>query len=187
MTTHKTHESKNTFYYVTFTCYRWLNLIDQSDAYHSFYKWFDYLKLNRVHLTGYVIMPNHFHGIFYVPEDCCKSINQILANGKRFIAYDIIKALKEMKKEKVLQYLSIETTEKEKRRGKKHKVFRTSSDIKELYSQDMIITKLEYIHRNPCKGKWNLVNQFTQYNHSSASYYELEDSDWFITDYRKFY
>lgn len=187
MTTHKTHESKNTFYFVTFTCYQWLNLIDQSDAYHSFYKWFDYIKLIKVHSIGYVIMPNHFQGIFYITDDCADSINQILANGKRLIAYDIIKGLKKKKKEEVLQYLSREITEKEKSRGKKHKVFKTSSDIKELLNIKMVVTKLEYVHHNPCQGSWNLANQFIDYIHSSASFYEIEIPNEFVTDYRKFY
>jgi hypothetical protein len=33
--------------------------------------------------------------------------------------------------------------------------------------------KLNYIHRNPISGKWNLVNDYTDYEHSSASFYEL--------------
>ena len=37
----------------------------------------------------------------------------------------------------------------------------------------MIEQKLEYIHHNPVKGKWNLVDDFTNYIHSSASFYEL--------------
>lgn len=33
--------------------------------------------------------------------------------------------------------------------------------------------KLNYMHINPITGKWNLVNDFTSYENSSASFYEL--------------
>ena len=32
---------------------------------------------------------------------------------------------------------------------------------------------LDYIHHNPVSGKWSLVNDFAEYEHSSASFYEL--------------
>jgi hypothetical protein len=37
----------------------------------------------------------------------------------------------------------------------------------------MIEQKLDYIHHNPVKGKWKLVDDFTDYHHSSAAFYEL--------------
>ena len=37
----------------------------------------------------------------------------------------------------------------------------------------MIEQKLEYIHHDPAKGKWKLVDDFTKYPHSSAGFYEL--------------
>jgi hypothetical protein len=32
---------------------------------------------------------------------------------------------------------------------------------------------LDYIHHNPVKGKWSLVDDFAKYPYSSASFYEL--------------
>jgi hypothetical protein len=37
----------------------------------------------------------------------------------------------------------------------------------------MIEQNLDYIHHNPVSGKWNLVEDFSSYGHSSASFYEL--------------
>ena len=31
--------------------------------------------------------------------------------------------------------------------------------------------KLDYMHYNPCKGKWNLAPSPVEYEHSSAKYY----------------
>lgn len=187
MPTHREQTETNTTYFVTFTCYRWKHLIEEADAYASFYKWFEYLESIEVKVLGFVIMPNHFHGLIYIPEDSPNTINQLLANGKRFIAYDIIKGLELLRKEIILQELFNATSEKAKGSGKKHRVFKTSSDIKEILSLDMLITKLEYIHRNPCQGKWNLVGDYTRYMHSSASYYESDKTSPLLTDYRCIY
>jgi hypothetical protein len=54
---------------------------------------------------------------------------------------------------------------------KKHRVFQPSSDIKACYFEKFLIEKLDYIHYNPVRGKWKLVDDFAQYPHSSASFY----------------
>jgi hypothetical protein len=51
-------------------------------------------------------------------------------------------------------------------------VFNNSFDAKAIFSEKFLLQKLEYIHRNPVSGKWNLVDDFTDYEHSSASFYE---------------
>ena len=35
--------------------------------------------------------------------------------------------------------------------------------------------KIDYMHDNPCRGKWNLVNDVTEYTHSSARFYLCEE------------
>ena len=35
-----------------------------------------------------------------------------------------------------------------------------------------ILEKIEYIHHNPVSKRWQLVNDFTDYEYSSASFYE---------------
>ncbi|HMT76034.1 MAG TPA: hypothetical protein PKA77_18310 [Chitinophagaceae bacterium] len=34
-----------------------------------------------------------------------------------------------------------------------------------------MLQKLNYIHDNPCKGKWNLAAATVDYEHSSAKFY----------------
>lgn len=87
----------NCIYFVTYTCIKWKWLFDLSGAYDAVYKWFDSLYKNNVRVNGYVIMPNHVHALLYFPE-MLKSLNTIIGNGKRFIAYKIIRNL-ELKKE----------------------------------------------------------------------------------------
>ena len=72
-------------------------------------------------------MPNHLHLLIFVNEN--ESINKLLANGKRFLAYEIVKRLELQKQHEILAQLQLAVTVKEKQRQKKHRVFEVSSDI----------------------------------------------------------
>ena len=50
-------------FFITFTCYQWLSLIDTINGYEIIYKWFDHLKSKGHFINGYVIMPNHVHAL----------------------------------------------------------------------------------------------------------------------------
>ena len=135
------------------------------------YKWFDHLKNQRYGTVAYVIMPNHLHTILYFPNSGF-NLNTIIGNAKRFMAYEIIKRLEEADEQTILNYLSGELTQREKKKGQIHKVFTDSFDAKGIYNEKFFNQKLDYIHRNPVSGKWRLVNDYTEYWHSSASFYE---------------
>jgi REP element-mobilizing transposase RayT len=83
---------------------RWLSLFQEANAYDAANKWFDSLSKNNIHVTGYVIMPNHVHALLYFPQ-MPKSLNTVIANAKRFLAYDIIKKLEEKKANHLLDVL----------------------------------------------------------------------------------
>ena len=46
-------------------------------------------------------------------------------------------------------------------------------DAKPCFTQKMIEQKLDYIHRNPVSGRWNLVDDYVKYEHSSACFYNI--------------
>jgi hypothetical protein len=77
-----------------------------------------------------------------------------------------------MQKQDILNYLAAEVSEREKKKGQLHKVFIDSFDAKAIYNEKFFNQKLNYIHLNPVSGKWKLVNDYTEYEHSSASFYE---------------
>lgn len=166
------HQQKpNTIYFITVTCYRWLPLIDKTNSYDLFYKWFDYLNSSSIRITGYVIMPNHAHLLLYFPE-MKKTLNTIVGNGKRIIAYEIIRRLKESNDLALLSLLHVGVRKRERQKGQLHKVFEDSFDAKECYSKDFVFQKLDYMHHNPITGKWNLAKDSLSYAHSSAAFYE---------------
>ncbi|MEP6949166.1 MAG: hypothetical protein ABI863_07835 [Ginsengibacter sp.] len=157
-------------YFITITCYNWLHLFEISNAYSAVYDWFNHLKKNSHYIAGYVIMPNHLHALIGF-SNSGKNINHIIGSGKRFIAYDVVDKLEEQKNEIILYQLSRAVNGSDKKRGKLHEVYEPSFDIKESFTKKFIIQKLNYIHNNPCSGKWNLAGCPENYLHSSAGFY----------------
>ncbi len=57
------------------------------------YSWFQILKKDyNAAVIAYVIMPNHLHVIIHFHNEHF-NLNPIIANGKRFMAYEIINRL----------------------------------------------------------------------------------------------
>src|SRR6476620_4542277 len=157
-------------YFITFTCYRWLPLIELTNSYDAVYKWFHYLKNNDHHMAGYVIMPNHLHALIGF-QNTGKSINKIVGDGKRFMAYEIVKRLKKKGAEDILLQLQQGVGVKDRQRNKQHEIWSDSFDWKDCRSQAFINQKLAYMHQNPCAGKWQLAKSPIAYPHSSAAFY----------------
>jgi hypothetical protein len=136
---------------------------DRSDGVQSFEK-------QRHYIIGYVIMPSHVHAVIAF-SNTGKTINSIISNGKRFIAYDLITKLTEQHQSLILHELSSSLNNTEKKEGKLHNVFETSFDWKECRTEKFIQQKPDCIHYNPCKAK--LVELPEQYLHSSAKFYVI--------------
>jgi REP element-mobilizing transposase RayT len=157
-------------YFITITCYNWLHLFEISNSYNAVYDWFKVLKDNHHFITGYVIMPNYLHALIGF-SNSGKNINCIIGNGKRFMVYDVVDKLEKQNHEIILNQLAQAVNASDRKRGKLHEVFKPSFDIKECFTKKFIIQKLNYIHNNPCTGKWNLADCPANYIHSSAGFY----------------
>jgi hypothetical protein len=150
-----------------------MNLFQITDIYSKIYDWFGILSKKDGQMLAYVIMPNHIHLLLYAGHNMPR-LNKLIGNGKRFLAYEIIKRLKSRGQEQLLLRLAEGVQPGELKVGKKHQVFQLSFDARVCHSTEMIEQKLDYIHQNPVSGKWNLVDDFTKYPHSSAAFYETE-------------
>ena len=124
-------------------------------------------------------MPNHLHLLIYVGNDE-STINNLLANGKRFLAYEIVKRLESTNQVDIMKQLSEAVSTEEKNRKMKHRVFEVSSDIKPCYYESYLLQKLSYIHSNPLRGKWKLAATPEDYLHSSVAFYELNQAHPFV-------
>ena len=91
------------------------------------------------------------------------------------MAYEIVNRLENSTNHKVLQDIRSNLTQREINKGQKHKVFKDSFDAKPIYADKFLFQKLDYIHGNPVNGKWTLARDNVVYEHSSASFYELNE------------
>lgn len=144
-------------------------LIEMVNGYQLVYKQFDYLKSCGHYIVGYIIMPNHVHALIAF-SNTGKTINSMVGNIKRFLAYDIIERLTAANCHDVLQTLEDGVNAADKKKGQLHQVFEPSFDAKWCYSDKLVCQKLDYMHMNPCRGKWSLCVMPEEYLHSSLSF-----------------
>ena len=133
MSVRKAIPQKEGLFFVTITCSQWLWLFDIVLGYDIVYNWFDHLKSKGHLICGYVIMPNHLHALIAF-RNTDKSINTIVGNGKRFMAYALLERLKEQQEESVLSKLFSCVNETDRAKGQLHAVFEPSFDWKECLS-----------------------------------------------------
>ena len=67
--------------------------------------------------------------------------------------------------------------------NKKNEFWQRDSLAVHLYSKQVMLQKLNYIHLNPMAPHWNLVNYPPAYYYSSAKYYETNERNFvFLKD-----
>ncbi len=178
MATRTPHTITEQVYWVTYTCIGFLSLIDRTNAYEYILSQFQKLTHEGYSICGFVIMPNHMHFLIYLPKE--GNLNLRIGEMKRFLSYEIVKRLKDQEDTAMLNALSALVNISERRNGKKHSVFIHSFDAKRCYDRDFVVQKLDYMHANPVKGKWNLVREYTDYKWSSARFYDMSIKTEFI-------
>ncbi len=115
-------------------------------------------------------MSNHVHALISF-INTKQSINTIVGNGKRFMAYEIIQRLEANREVALLHQLSAHVEVTRKANKKQHDVWETSFDWKDCRSNEFAWQKLNYKHNNPCTGKWQLAANPIEYIYSSAKFY----------------
>ena len=174
---------KRGVYFITFTCFNWLPSIELSKGYDLVYNFFDILKQNGNEVLGFVNMPNHVHMLVHY-TNTKQSLNTIIGNGKRFIGYDIVKRLEQNGEMALLNQMKEAVTAKDRQRNKIHQVWKGTFDIKECRTEKFILQKLNYIHNNPCSGKWSLCEKPYNFPHSSARFYDGDKGGYKVKDCR---
>ncbi len=120
-------------------------------------------------------MPNHLHLLVYLSR-IKKTIDKIIGNGKRFMAYEIVARLNQLGREDLPKLMKSSVRESFKARNKKHEVFESSFDCKGVVTEKLNRQKLNYMHKNPVTGKWKLVEDYLDYQYSSARFYDLGEA-----------
>ena len=165
------HPDCDQFFFCTFTCLRWLNLFTITNTFDKVYQWFSISHDKGYRIIAFVIMPNHVHFTLNTPKHI-SHLDKLVSNGKRFIAYEMVKRLVLQNEKEILKVLADGVVPSDLRRGKLHQVFKPSFDARIIYNEPMLFQKINYIHHNPVNKKWSLVDDYVKYEHSSAGFYE---------------
>src|ERR1700710_623948 len=107
----------------------------------------NFKRKKEADVIAYVIMPNHLHVILHFAREGF-DLNNIIANGKRFMAYEIINRLENAGNAQMLIELGNLVSMREKKKGQLHKVFKDSFDAKPIITHSFLIQKINYIHYN---------------------------------------
>ena len=71
----------------------------------------------------------------------------------------------------LLETLAMAVNKSDRAKGKLYELWEDSFDWKECNGTKFIIQKLDYMHNNPCSGKWQVAINAIEYLHSSAMFY----------------
>ena len=67
-----------------------------------------------------------------------------------------------------------------------YQVWERKSLSTDLFTEEVFLQKLNYIHNNPVQQKWKLAQLPEEYNFSSAKFYETGIDDFgFLTHYQE--
>jgi REP element-mobilizing transposase RayT len=119
--------------------------------------------IGKIDVFAFVIMPNHMHMIWRLNA----------ANGKesphasflKHTAHEFKKKIISDKKSDLEKYKAVRT-------NKLYEFWQRDSLAVKIYDRDMALQKLNYIHHNPVAKHWALVDDFAEYEFSSAAFYE---------------
>ena len=128
-----------------------------------------------VRVYAFVIMPNHFHLIWQLIGE--QSLPKVQLRFMKFVAQQIKLDLLEHHP-KVLERFKVA------RKDRQYQFFKERPLSVPLFTDSVVVQKMDYIHRNPIQPKWQLASVPEAYRWSSAAYYVLADMNWpFLTHF----
>jgi len=129
-----------------------------------------------IEVYGYVIMPNHIHLIW----------NMLKLNGKEAPAASFTKfTAHEFRRYLLVNNPSLINQYRSQKNDRIFQFWKRDPLAIPLSKEDTLIQKLDYIHDNPTREKWNLCTRPEDYKWSSANFYETGiDEFGILTDFR---
>ncbi len=131
-------------------------------------------KDESVQILAFVIMPNHIHLIWKPLKD------NLQLRFMKFTAQKLKFWINDHHPELLPHFLV-------NKKDRTFQIWQRNPQAKELYSPEVLEQKLDYIHNNPCQGKWMLSKDPISYLWSSAAFYEEDDGRYsFLEHYKEF-
>lgn len=166
----------HTLYFYTCTINDWIPILSSVSRKSVLIESLRHLVENKkLVVYAFVVMPNHFHAILEMID--CNGKESPIASFKKFTGHRLKHSLNA--EGRLLDRFKVDANDRV------YEIWQPKSRAVHLYSPEIIYQKLDYIHHNPVSGKWNLADDFTLYEYSSASFYYSEDNRFgFLTHIR---
>jgi len=183
MVKYKSYHIPGHLYFVTTTVIGRKEILSNTPIAKIILQSLDFLRKDgRIKLFSYVIMPDHLHLVILPLEykGRNQTISDLMRDFKKFTSKRIIEKLKEHKREALLSFFSRSA---KAYRGQMYKVWEEGFFDENIYTQDFLNQKIQYIHHNPVKK--GLVKEPEDYPFSSAknfiskgkSFLEIDELD----------
>ncbi|UTW61688.1 transposase [bacterium SCSIO 12741] len=162
-------------YFTTSTVVGWIDLFTRENYRNLILDSLQYCQKEKgLIIHAWVIMSNHIH--LMVSNDGRQELGAVMRDFKRHTSVQIIKeikAIQESRREWILAEFKKAGDRIKRNNG--YKVWRDGNHPVELWSNEMIDQRLNYIHLNPVKA--GLVADPIHYLHSSAKDYAGEKGE----------
>lgn len=133
------------------------------------------VKHERASVYGFVIMPNHFHLLWDYREPWTEEMNE--STVLKFTAHQFKNLLRQFDPQILEQYRSTQS-------DRSFHFWERRPYAAEILTRQVAEQKLDYMHSNPCREPWQLVESPADYFFSSAHFYLLNKDEFgFITHY----
>ncbi len=152
-------------YFITATVCGWKPLFARPEYAQIVLNSLAWLQQNgKCSLFAFVLMPSHLHAIVG-PES--EPIGSVLQAFGSFTAHKILERLRTERRSGWIQFFH------EERRDERHaRSIWQDIQAKNIYSMKFLQQKMEYIHSNPVRKEWKLVEDRADYAYSSACFYD---------------
>ena len=155
-------------YYLTFQIVYWIDLFSRKSYRDIVIESLKHCQKQKgLEIFAWVIMSNHVH---IIARSTTNDLSGTIRDFKKYTSKKIIEEIErsaESRKEWMLR-LFIHAAKRQNKKGD-YQVWTHENHAIELFGNDFIQSKVEYIHNNPIRA--GIVNKAEEYNYSSAAVY----------------
>jgi putative transposase len=155
--------------FFTATILQWKPLLNDDSFKDIIIKSLRFLKNeNSVNIYAFVIMPNHIHLIWQIQDGYKQSVVQM-----RFLKYTAQQMKFKLSDAGDERLADFKVTAKDR----EYQFWERNALSIDLWSPEVFMQKLDYIHNNPLQPKWHLAMHPEDYRYSSARYYQTGEDE----------
>jgi len=160
--------SDGSVFFVTFSIVEWLPVFVSEQASKIVTDSLNFCHRSKgLRINAYVIMPTHFHGIFFHESFDAKPLESALTDFRTFTGRHICDFC-----EQHMPQCYCETSRKAAGEDRKRRCWQPSRHPVLVETESFWRTKFDYLHENPCRK--GLVTRADYWRFSSASYWLSE-------------